>query len=146
MKMFEMAFPLVSPSDAKSFQEHCYEALRSPGIGAIVTFGGFVRNHHQGRGVVKLCYTVYEALAKREGARLLEEVRARFSIYDARAFHIVGELRPGDSAVWAGVAAAHRAEAFEACSWLLESIKNRLPIWKEEFFTDGSKQWVDPTQ
>lgn len=119
--------------------------LAHPAAGALATFEGWVRNHHQGREVLRLNYTAYEALALKEGQRVLAEAATRFSLHGALAVHRVGELAIGDSAVWVGVTSSHRAEAFAACSWIIDAIKARVPIWKEEFYADGSITWVDPT-
>ncbi|MGF1450986.1 MAG: molybdenum cofactor biosynthesis protein MoaE [Opitutales bacterium] len=139
------SFPLVDAANAERLQPQFYRELQSSATGAVVTFGGFVRDHHQGRHVVKLHYTAFEPLAQKEGVRLQLEALKRYSVHAVRAYHVLGKLFPGQPAVWVGVAASHRAEAFEACSWLLEAIKARVPIWKEEFFADGSVEWVDPT-
>jgi molybdopterin synthase catalytic subunit len=114
-----------------------------PAAGAVVVFEGRVRNHAEGRAVQALSYEAYEALAVKEGGRVLVEARERFEILQAVCVHRVGDLTIGDCAVWVGVASAHRGEAFDACRYIIDEIKHRLPIWKKEFFADGDSGWVN---
>jgi molybdopterin synthase catalytic subunit len=111
--------------------------------GALVCFEGRVRNQHQGRAVSKLAYEAHEALALDEGERLLAEAMRRFGVRAACA-HRLGELALGDIAVWVGVAGAHRAESFEACRWIIDEVKARVPIWKREYYADGEVLWRHP--
>lgn len=113
--------------------------------GGYVAFEGWVRNHHLGRDVTSLSYEAYAPLALKEGERILTEAIERGDILDARATHRIGELQPGDLAIYVGVSAAHRGDAYEASRWLIDAIKARVPIWKHEFYTDGTDEWVDPT-
>ncbi|MDP0501521.1 MAG: molybdenum cofactor biosynthesis protein MoaE [Verrucomicrobiota bacterium JB022] len=119
--------------------------LEDPAAGAIATFEGLVRDHHQGRAVDRLSYSAYAPLAIKEGEKILTEARARFPLAAAYAVHRIGDLAIGDCAVWVGVSSGHRQEAFAACSWIIDAIKERVPVWKEEFYADGSVEWVDPT-
>jgi len=121
-----------------------HSALNTPENGGIVIFEGRVRNHHEGRAVRRLAYQAYTELAIAEGRRVVEEVSAEHGV-QAFAIHATGELSPGDLAVWVGVASAHRGEAFTACRDLIDAIKSRVPIWKHEFYADGTDEWVDPT-
>lgn len=138
-------------SDPFSLHEHpidatlLHEALCTAKNGGIVIFEGRVRNHHEGRAVVRLAYQAYSELAVAEGTRVVEEIRARHGV-EAFAVHATGDLSPGDLAVWVGVASAHRGEAFEACRELIDAIKSCVPIWKHEFYADGTDEWVDPTR
>ena len=132
---------------AGSVEEHALrlgrETLRSyPGVGGVVTFEGRVRNHHDGRRVRRLAYTVYHELANSEGRSILAEAAERFDLSYALAIHAHGELEIGDMAVWVQAAGAHRQEAFDACRWIIDEIKVRLPIWKDEYYEDGSRGWV----
>jgi molybdopterin synthase catalytic subunit len=111
--------------------------------GALVVFEGRVRNHAGGRGVRALSYEAYEALAVKEGERVLAEARERYGILGAACVHRVGELAIGDCAVWVGVTSAHRAEAFAACRFIIDEIKHRLPIWKKEHYAAGDSGWVN---
>lgn len=117
-------------------------ALASASAGGFVTFDGKVRNDHAGRTVVALEYEAFGELVLAEGNRLLAEAVTHFGLLEARCIHRVGRLEVGDSAVWIGVAAPHRREAFEACEWILDQLKRRVPIWKKEHFADGDSGWI----
>jgi molybdopterin synthase catalytic subunit len=112
--------------------------------GACVTFEGWVRDHNEGRPVRRLAYQAYAALATSEGERILAEALARFEIVAARCAHRTGELSIGDLAVWVGVSAAHRAAAFEATRYIIDEVKRRVPIWKNEHYADGESGWLHP--
>jgi molybdopterin synthase catalytic subunit len=112
--------------------------------GAFASFEGWVRNHHAGRAVAGLHYECYRALAETEGERILAEAAARFAITGVRCVHRVGELAIGDLAVWVGVGAAHRDAAFEACRFVIDEVKARVPIWKHERYADGDAGWLHP--
>jgi len=114
--------------------------------GALCVFEGWVRNHHQGKSVLQLKYEAYEELAVSEGVRIINEALIKFAIHHAICCHRTGSLVPGNIAVWVGVSAAHRREAYEANSYILEEVKTRVPIWKQEWYTDGTKSWIDPTK
>ena len=112
--------------------------------GGVVTFIGAVRNHHAGRQVVRLEYSAYGSMADQEIARILEEAASRWPARVA-AEHRVGTLEVGDAAVIVVAAAAHRDAAFDACRYVIEQMKRRVPIWKREHYVDGTAGWVDPT-
>ena len=111
--------------------------------GALVTFEGWVRNHNDGRTVLRLEYEAYEALANSEGKKVLDETKERFNVLDVVCVHRVGTLEIGDLAVWIGVTAEHRGEAFKACQNVINEIKTRLPIWKKEHYKNGDSGWVN---
>jgi molybdopterin synthase catalytic subunit len=79
----------------------------------------------------------------REGERILTEARQRFGVARARCAHRVGPLAIGDLAVWVAVSAAHRGEAFDACRYIIDEVKHRVPIWKKEYYLDGDSGWVN---
>ena len=110
--------------------------------GGFVSFEGKARDHHQGRQVLALEYEAFDEMAQTEGDRLLVEAVERFGVLRAECIHRVGRLEIGETAVWIGVAAAHRAEAFDACEWIIDELKVRVPIWKKEHFADGDSGWV----
>ena len=112
--------------------------------GACVTFEGWVRNHNEGRDVVALEYQAYAALAASEGEAILAAAMVRFPLRCARAVHRTGSLGIGDLAVWIGVSADHRDAAFLACRWIIDEIKQRVPIWKNEHYADGESGWLHP--
>jgi molybdopterin synthase catalytic subunit len=117
--------------------------LADPACGALVTFEGWVRNHHEGRSVQRLEYESYEGLALKEGERILAEARGRFAIVGVVCAHRVGALALGDLAVWVGVSAHHRDAAFAACRYVIDEVKSRVPIWKKEFHPNGDSGWVN---
>jgi sulfur-carrier protein adenylyltransferase/sulfurtransferase len=110
--------------------------------GALVTFEGWVRDENEGQQVDSLEYQVYHALATSEGNKLITEALKKFDIHKISAVHREGHLAIGDIAVWVGVTAAHRGAAFDACCYIIDEIKHRLPIWKKEHYTEGDAQWV----
>lgn len=103
-----------------------------------------MRNHNDGRSVAGLRYEAYAALAQAEGQRVLDEAMTRFSILQAQCVHRVGELGIGEMAVWVGVSAAHRGAAFEACRFIIDEVKARVPIWKHEHYLEGDAGWLHP--
>jgi molybdopterin synthase catalytic subunit len=117
--------------------------LEDRSCGAMVCFEGRVRDHSEGRAVLRLEYEVYEALAQREGEAIIAEARERFGVVEAVCVHRVGALEIGDCAVWVGVSSAHRAPSFEANRYIIDQVKLRVPIWKKELFGDGGAEWVE---
>ena len=118
------------------------EGLRHPGSGGFCAFEGWVRDSNEGRRVSGLEYEAYAELAVAEGERIVAEAAARYGVLAAHAVHRTGDLRVGDLAVWIGVCAAHRDEAFRACRYIIDEIKQRLPIWKKEHYLEGDTAWV----
>jgi MoaE-MoaD fusion protein len=106
--------------------------------GAVVVFDGIVRNHSRGRQTLHLDYEAYEEMAVRQMRELGSKALERFSIRQVVMIHRLGRLEIGESSVLIIVASAHRSAAFEACRWLIDSIKQTVPIWKKETFADGS--------
>ncbi len=111
--------------------------------GGYVAFEGWVRDHNDGRSVLRLEYEAYERLGVKEGDRIVAEARQKFGVTAARCVHMLGELQIGDLAVWVGVSAAHRDEAFKACRYIIDEVKHRVPIWKKEHYVDGDSGWVN---
>lgn len=114
-----------------------------PDCGGLAIFGGTVRDHHEGRAVTRLRYTAYAPLAERLMAEIEAETRARFELPYCRVVHRIGLLEIGDVAIYCVTRAAHRAEAFAACRHAVDAVKHRVPIWKEEFYADGSSRFVE---
>jgi molybdopterin synthase catalytic subunit len=129
-----------SPIDSTALSRE----LASASAGACVGFEGWVRNRNAGRAVVRLAYQAYAPLASSEGQRILDEAGARFAIERAACVHRVGTLDIGELAVWVGVSAGHRDAAFGACRWIIDEVKSRVPIWKNEFYADGESGWLHP--
>ena len=117
--------------------------LDHPAAGGYASFEGWVRNHNEGRAVNRLEYQAYEALGIKEGEKILAEAAARFPILGAACVHRVGILEIGDMAVWVGVSAAHRDAAFGACRYIIDEVKERVPIWKKEHYAEGSSEWIN---
>ncbi len=119
-------------------------SVRAAERGGIAAFIGHVRNHHEGREVLRLEYSAYAPMAEAECERIIAEAEARWPVTVA-VRHRLGQLQIGDTAVAVVAAAAHREAAFAACRYVIEEVKRRVPIWKRESFVDGSVIWVDPT-
>jgi molybdopterin synthase catalytic subunit/molybdopterin converting factor small subunit len=122
--------------------EEIVQRLRRPGDGALVTFDGVVRNNSRGRRTLYLDYEAYEAMALQQMKSLAKEARARFAVRDVSIFHRLGRLEIGETSVLVVVAAAHRGAAFDACRWIIDTLKKTVPIWKKETFVDGAV-WAD---
>ncbi len=118
------------------------EQLKNPGSGGVCVFEGWVRNENEGRTVLRLEYEVYEPLAITEGEKVIAEAQQQFPFLEAACVHRSGLLEIGDCAVWVGVSAKHRDEAFKACRYIIDEIKIRLPIWKKEHYVGGDSGWV----
>jgi molybdopterin synthase catalytic subunit len=119
------------------------EQMMHPGSGGFCVFEGWVRNENEGRSVERLEYEVYAPLAISEGEKVIAEAMQRFGFLSACCVHRSGLLEIGDCAVWVGVSAPHRDEAFKACRYIIDEIKSRLPIWKKEHYVDGDSDWVN---
>jgi len=117
--------------------------LADPGCGGYAAFEGWVRDHNEGERVRHLEYEAFEALAQREGERIIAEALARCGAAHALCAHRLGDLAIGELAVWVGVSAAHRDEAFRACRYIIDEVKHRLPIWKKEHYVSGDSGWVN---
>ena len=133
-------------SDRQISDRELKQQLLNHSCGACVSFEGWVRNHNDGRPVMKLEYEVYRPLAIAEGERILQEACQRFEVADAACVHREGLLELGDTAVIAAAVAAHRDEAFKACRYIIDEVKRRLPIWKREHYSDGETLWVNCQQ
>lgn len=116
--------------------------LKQPMDGALVVFDGIVRDNTRGRPTLHLEYEAYEAMALKQMQALAAEARTRFAVRGASIIHRLGRLEIGETSVLIAVAAAHRGMAFEACRWIIDTLKTTVPIWKKEYFTDGAV-WAD---
>jgi molybdopterin synthase catalytic subunit len=128
-------------SDGPITVEQCADAVADAAAGAVVTFAGVVRDHDEGRGVVTLDYTAHPS-ASEVILAAAEQVVAEFPSVKVAVAHRIGSLVIGDVALACAAASAHRAEAFAACARLVDVVKETVPIWKEQGFTDGSTEWV----
>jgi len=118
--------------------------MSTDGAGAIATFTGVTRNLSKGQAIVHLDFEAHVPLATRELARIAEEAIAQFGLIDARVLHRIGHAPVGEVAVDIATSAAHRAEAFAGCRYIIDALKERAPIWKREATEEGSV-WVTPT-
>lgn len=116
--------------------------LQDEQCGALATFEGWVRNHNNDSRVTSLTYYGYEKLAINQGKLIIEEAKRLFDIENAVAIHRIGALEIGDMAVWVGVSSKHRYPAFDACKWILDTIKADIPVWKQEFYQDEPSKWL----
>jgi MoaE-MoaD fusion protein len=110
--------------------------------GAVVVFDGIVRNETRGRSVLHLDYEAYEEMALRQMERLASEAKGKFGVRHVTIVHRLGRLQVGESSILIVVASAHRAQAFDASRWLIDTVKTTVPIWKKETFADGAV-WAD---
>jgi molybdopterin synthase catalytic subunit len=117
-------------------------AIKHPEDGAVAIFDGIVRNNSRGRRTLYLDYSAYEPMALRQMEQLARQALANYAIRDVRLVHCLGQLQIGESSVYIAVASAHRAAAFDACRWLIDTLKKTVPIWKKEYFEDGAV-WAD---
>jgi MoaE-MoaD fusion protein len=116
--------------------------LKNGEDGALCLFDGIVRDHTRNRRTLYLEYDAYSAMALAEMEKLAIEALARFPVRDLRVAHRIGRLEIGETSVLIVVASAHRAPAFDACRWIIDSLKKTVPVWKKEFFEDGAT-WAD---
>ena len=137
MKTFRLS---DAPIDAAALRV----SLEDPAAGGCVTFEGWVRNHNEARRVTRLDYQAFGPLAEDEGEAILAEATTKIALRVARCVHRTGALAIGDMAVWVGVSADHRDAAFAACRWIIDEVKRRVPIWKNEHYADGESGWLHP--
>ena len=116
--------------------------IKQPEDGACVVFEGIVRNNSRGRRTLYLDYEAYEPMALKQLEELAEQALAKFQIRDVAIVHRVGRLEIGETSVLILVASAHRAAAFDACRWIIDTLKRTVPIWKKEYF-EGGVVWAD---
>jgi MoaE-MoaD fusion protein len=146
--------PAAGNENATLQSEHCAivrekidiakirQALVHPEDGAAVVFDGVVRNNTRGRKTLYLDYEAYETMALNEMEKLAQAALERYKVRDVRAVHRLGRLEIGESSIVIAVGSAHRGAAFDACRWLIDTLKKTVPIWKKEYFEDGAV-WAD---
>jgi len=128
-----------TPIDANAARH----AVEDKHCGGLVVFEGWIRDHNEGHAVERLEYEVYRPLAEKEGKRIIGEALERFDIRHAVCIHREGLLELGEIAVIVCVSAAHRGPAFDACRYIIDEVKTRLPIWKKEHYVNGASEWVN---
>lgn len=134
--MFELSSEPIDPQALR-------DSVRNVAAGGFVAFEGWIRDHNEGRQVTRLEYEAYAPLCITEGNAILDDAKRRFGLLEARCVHRVGTLDLEGCAVWVGVSAAHRGEAFDACRYIIDVVKHRLPIWKKEYYLEGDSGWVN---
>lgn len=132
----------VAIVDGKIDTPSLLRSIKQPEDGAAVVFEGVVRNHTRNRRTLYLDYEGYEEMAVKQLKELAEQALADFKIRDVVIVHRLGRLEIGETSVLIIVASAHRAAAFDACRWLIDTLKRTVPIWKKEHFEDGAV-WAD---
>lgn len=115
--------------------------LGSAEDGAVVTFIGRARNNSMGKGVDHLDYEIYNSMAIKELHKIADEALAKWPITTCIIVHRYGSIAIGEASVFIGVSSPHRKEAYESSSYLIDEIKRRVPVWKKEFYQDGSS-WI----
>ena len=118
------------------------EAVRKDESGAVALFYGVVRNHNMGRSVQYLEYDAYESMAVKKLREVADEVCAKFPVTGIAALHRIGRLEIGETSLLVAVSSPHRKEAFEACHYAVDRIKETVPVWKKEVWEDGS-EWIE---
>ncbi len=137
--LHEDVFQLVrEPIDVHALIRH----VRAPSDGAIVTFDGFVRNQSHNRPTLYLDYEAYESMALAKMRGIGAQLHEKFAIHGVAIVHRLGRLEIGETSVFIAVSAPHRAAAFDACRFAIDTLKRTVPIWKKEYFEDGAV-WAD---
>jgi molybdopterin synthase catalytic subunit len=129
-----------APIDHAALTEH----VRSRQAGAVCTFLGTVREMTGDRQTLSLDYEAYPEMAMKKLAELEEQARSRWPIIELALVHRVGHLELGEVSVVVAVSCPHRHQAFDACRWLIDTLKEVVPIWKQERWADGTLEWVHP--
>ena len=137
-----MGVPAVAVTADPLDIEPLIALVGAAGDGAVVTFAGLVRNHNQGRLVRFLEYEAYEPLAVRALERIVDEAKGLWPDARLAARHRIGRLEIGEASIVIAAASPHRADAFAACRYMIERVKQIVPIWKREYF-DGGDVWLE---
>ena len=135
--------PVVRVQEAPLDAGALRAAAADPAAGAVVVFEGTARDHHEGQAVADLAYEAYAPMAEAELARLRGEAMGRFGLRRCFIHHRTGVVPLMEAAVVIVTASAHRKEAFEAAAWLMDRIKESVPIWKRERYREGGEAWVE---
>ena len=130
---------MEGPLDANALRSEA----KDPRAGAVVVFEGCARDHHEGRAVENLAYEAFVPMAAGELGRVRTGALERFGLVQCLIHHRIGEVPLTEAAVVVVTASAHRREAFEAALWIMDRIKEHVPIWKKERFTEGGEGWVE---
>lgn len=134
--------PIIQLTDQPLDRAALVQAVSHPSVGGIVVFEGVVRDHARGKHVRYLEYEIYEEMARAQIRTIVEEARQRYGVERVAVAHRSGHLEVGETSVIIVVATAHRGEAFDACRYIIDTLKTSVPIWKKEVATDG-EEWVE---
>ena len=118
------------------------DSAHDPQAGAIVLFSGEVRNHHEGKSVEYLEYEAHGEMAEVQIEKIIQDALGKWDLHSAKCIHRLGKISISESAVCVVTTSSHRKEAYEANRWIIDQVKHNVPIWKKEFFTDGTTAWV----
>lgn len=129
---FDLVEHAIDPTPLK-------QRINASHCGALVVFEGLVRNHNNNRAVTHLHYSAYHSMAIKQGTIIVNQALSQFAIDQAVCVHRIGALHIGDMAIFVGVGAAHRDAAFDACRYILDTVKADVPIWKHEFYADSDQ-------
>jgi MoaE-MoaD fusion protein len=132
--IFELVRAPITPAQ----QREVAESIKAPDDGAIVVFDGFVRNSFRGQRTLYLEYEAYEAMALAKMREIGVQVKQRFAIHRLAIIHRLGRLETGETSVFIAVSSPHRAAAFDACRYAIDTLKRAVPIWKKEYFVGGA--------
>ena len=139
-----MELKQFSRVQAHAFGQEIFDGIDCyPECGGIGIFVGTVRNHHEGKAVKALKYTAYAPVAEKMIRQIEQDIQLKHAVSYVRVVHRIGALEIGDTAIIAVAYAPHRREAFAACEEAVERVKHEVPVWKEEFYMDGSSQYVE---
>jgi molybdopterin synthase catalytic subunit len=117
------------------------DSVKAPGVGAIDVFIGTTRDHSKGRKVISLAYEAYVPMALKSISEIETQARQRWNLHAINIVHRIGKVDVGEASIVIAVSSSHRDEAFKACRFLIDQLKMVVPIWKREFFADGSVEW-----
>lgn len=134
--------PLISITHERLDRDALVAAVSHPGVGGIVIFEGVVRDNARGKQVRYLEYDVYPEMAVQQIREIVAEAEQRWGVERVAVAHRVGRLEIGEASVIIAVASPHRGEAFDACRYIIDTLKTTVPIWKKEVATNG-EEWVE---
>ncbi len=120
-------------------------AVTTEASGAVDLFLGTTRNHSDGKAVRSLSYEAYPEMAEKEIGKIVQEVHYRWPVHKVAVVHRLGDVPLTEASVVIAVSSSHRKEAFEACRYIIDTLKERVPIWKKEVFEDGTSEWARST-
>jgi len=143
MQTFEQTLKQFNRIQDTPLSQDSFDPIQDfPECGGIGIFIGTVRNHHEGKAVKALKYTAYAPVSEKMIRQIEQEIQQKFAVAYVRVIHRIGALNIGEKAIIAIAYAAHRREAFSACEEAVERVKHEVPVWKEEFYLDGTSQYV----